>query len=153
VLVASFPTSPRSSKTEFVCIFYRVFKFGGFTGSFLREVFTSPYLLFYRLLLLGFYGLHWIDILLSFSKSPSLLKSDSGCKSYRIFCEDIFCRFRARFGPEIQSKINRKASELFSCIFGFDRVLNREFNREFQFRPKRLVFFEDYKRGLLPQMF
>jgi hypothetical protein len=90
VLVASFPTSPSSSKTEFVCIFYRIFKFRGFTGSFLREVFTSPYLLFYRLLLIGFYGLHWIDIFLSFSKIPSLLKSESGCESYRIFREVIF---------------------------------------------------------------
>jgi hypothetical protein len=112
VLVASFPISPSSSKTEF----------GGFTGSFLKEVFTSSYLVFYLLPLLGFYGLHWIDIFLSFSKSPSLLKSESGCKSYRIFCEDIFCRFRARFGPEIQPKINRKVAELFSYIFGFGSV-------------------------------
>jgi hypothetical protein len=59
---------------------------------------------------------------LSFSKIPSLLKSEFGCESYRIFCEDIFCRFRTRFGPEIQPKINRKASELFSCIFGFGPV-------------------------------
>jgi hypothetical protein len=123
VLVTSFPTSPSSSKKEFVCIFYRVFEFGGFTGSFLKEVFTSSSLVFYILILLGFYGLHWIDIFLSFSKSPSLLKSESGCKSYRIFREDIFCMFRARFGPEI----NRKALKLFSCIFGFDRVINREF--------------------------
>jgi hypothetical protein len=122
VLVASFPTSPSSSKTESVCIFYRVFEFGGFTGSFLREVFTSSYLVFYLLLLLGFYGLHWIDIFLSFSKSPSLLKSESGCKSYRIFREDIFCRFRARFGPEIQPKINQRVAELFSYIFGFRSV-------------------------------
>jgi hypothetical protein len=135
VLVASFPTSPSSLKTEFVRIFYRVFEFGGFTDSFLKEVFTSSYFVFYILLILGFYGLHWIDIFLSFSKSPSLLKSESGCKSYRIFCEDIFCRFRARFGPKIQSEINRKASELFSCIFGFDRVLNLEFNREFLVPP------------------
>jgi hypothetical protein len=69
VLVASFPTSPSSSKTEFVCIFYRVFEFGGFTGSFLKEVFTSSYFVFYLLILLGFYGLHWIDIFLSFSKA------------------------------------------------------------------------------------
>jgi hypothetical protein len=116
VLVASFPTSPSLSKTESVRIFYRVFEFGGFTDSFLREVFTSSYLVFYLLLLLGFYGLHWIDIFLSFSKSPSLLKSESGCKSYRIFREDIFCRFRARFGPEIQPKINRKVAEQFSYV-------------------------------------
>jgi hypothetical protein len=122
VLVASFPTSSSSSKTESICIFYRVFEFGGFTGSFLREVFTSSYLVFYILLILGFYGLHWIDIFLSFSKSPSLLKSESGCKSYRIFREDIFCRFRARFGLEIQPKINRKVVELFSYIFGFGLV-------------------------------
>jgi hypothetical protein len=104
VLVASFPTSPSSSKTKSVCIFYRIFEFGGFTGSFLKEVFNSSNLVFYLLLLLGFYGLHWIHIFLSFSKSPSLLKSESGCKSYRIFCEVIFCQFRARFEPEIQPK-------------------------------------------------
>jgi hypothetical protein len=66
VLVASFSTSPSSSKTESVYIFYHIFEFGGFTGSFLKEVFTSYYLVFYILLLLGFYGLHWIDIFLSF---------------------------------------------------------------------------------------
>jgi hypothetical protein len=119
LLVASFPTSPSSSKTESVCIFYHVFEFGGFTGSFLKEVFTSSYLVFYLLLLLGFYGLYWIDIFLIFSKSPSLLKSKSGCESYRIFCEAIFCWFRVRFEPEIQPEINRKVAEQFSCIFGF----------------------------------
>jgi hypothetical protein len=105
VLVASFPTNPSSSKTEFVCIFYRVFEFGGFIDSFLKEVFTSSYLLFYLLLLLGFYGLHWIYIFLSFSKSPSLLKSESGCESYHIFCEDIFCRFRARLDRKSTEKL------------------------------------------------
>jgi hypothetical protein len=54
VLIASFPTSLSSLKMESVCIFYRVFEFGGFTGSFLKEVFTSSYLVFYLLLLLGF---------------------------------------------------------------------------------------------------
>jgi hypothetical protein len=93
VLVVSFPISPSSSKMNFVCIFYHVFEFGGFTGSFLKEVFTSSYLVFYLLLLLWFYGLHWIDIFLSLSKSPSLLKSESGCESYHIFREVIFCRF------------------------------------------------------------
>jgi hypothetical protein len=58
-------------------------------------------LLFYRLLLIGLYGLHWIDIFLSFSKIPSLLKSELGYESYRIFCKDIFYRFRAWFKPEI----------------------------------------------------
>jgi hypothetical protein len=111
VLVASFPTSPSSSKTEFVCTFYRVFEFGGFTGSFLKEVFTSSYLVFYLLLILGFYGLHWIDIFFSFSKSPSLLKSELGCESYRIFREDIFCRFRARLDQKFNRKCNRKSTE------------------------------------------
>ena len=31
-LVASFTTSPSSSKTESICIFYCVFELGGFTG-------------------------------------------------------------------------------------------------------------------------
>jgi hypothetical protein len=122
VLISSFPTSPSSSKAESVCIFYRIFEFGGFTGSLLKEVFTSYYLVFYILLLLGLYSLHWIDIFLGFSKSPSLLKSESGCKSYCIFREDIFCRFQARFGPDIQPKTNRKVAEQFSYIFRFYRV-------------------------------
>jgi hypothetical protein len=120
VLVASFPTSPSSSKTESVCIFYRVFEFRGFTGSFLKEVFTCSYLLFYLLLLLGFYGVHWIDIFLSFSKSPSLLKSESGCESYRIFREDIFCRFRARLDRKFNRNFNRKSTEkLQNCFLVF----------------------------------
>jgi hypothetical protein len=121
-LVIIFPTSPSSLKTDFICISYRIFEFGGFTGSFLKEVFTSSYLVFYLLLLIRFYGLHWIDIFLSFLKSPSLLKSESGCESYRIFREAIFCRFRARFEPKIQTKINQKVAELFSYIFGFGSV-------------------------------
>jgi hypothetical protein len=132
LLVASFPTSPSTSKTESVCIFYRVFEFGGFTGSFLKEVFISSYLVFYLLLLLRFYGLHCIDIFLSFSKSPSLLKSESRRESYRIFCEVFFCWFRARVGPEIQPEINRKPSGLISSMLG----LNRKFNREFPVQPR-----------------
>jgi hypothetical protein len=132
VLVASFSTSPSSSKTESVCIFYHVFEFGGFTGSFLKEVFTSSYLVFYLSLLLGFYGFYWIDIFLSFSKSPSLLKSESGCERYRIFREDIFCRFRARFGPEI----NQKPSGLISSRLGLNQKFNQEFNREFPMKSR-----------------
>jgi hypothetical protein len=40
-----------------------------FTDSFLREVFTSPYLVFYLLLILAFYDLHWIYIFLAFQKA------------------------------------------------------------------------------------
>jgi hypothetical protein len=84
-LVVSFPTSPSSLKMKFVCLSYCVFGFGGFTDSFLWEVLTSPYLIFYLLLILRFYVVHWIGLSLSFSKSPSLLKSESGCKSYDRF--------------------------------------------------------------------
>jgi hypothetical protein len=84
-LVVSFPRSPSSLKTEFICISYCVFGFGGFTGSFLWEVLTSSYLIFYHLLILGIYVVHWIDLSLSFLKSPSLLKSKSGRKSYHHF--------------------------------------------------------------------
>jgi hypothetical protein len=84
-LVVSFPTSPISLKTEFVCISCCVFGYGGFTGSFLRKVLTSPYLIFFLLIILGSYGVHWIDPTLRFSKSPSLLKSESGRKSYDCF--------------------------------------------------------------------
>jgi hypothetical protein len=84
-LVVSFPTSPSSLKTDFVRIFYCIFRFRGFTDSFLREVLTSPYLIFYLLLILGLYVVHWIDISLSFSKSLSLLKSEPRRKSYHHF--------------------------------------------------------------------
>jgi hypothetical protein len=84
-LVVSFPTRLSSLKTEFVCISYCVLGFGGFTGSFLWEVLTSPYLIFYLLLIFGIYVVHWIDLSLSFSKSPSLLKSESERKSYHHF--------------------------------------------------------------------
>jgi hypothetical protein len=84
-LVVSFPTSPSSLKTKFVCISYCVFGFGGFIGSFLWEVLTSPYLNFYLLLILGLYVVHWIGLSLSFSKSPSLLKMECERKSYDRF--------------------------------------------------------------------
>jgi hypothetical protein len=89
-LVVSFPTSPSSLKTEFVCISYCIFGFGGVTSSFLREVLTSLHLIFLILLILGLYVVHWIDLSLSFSKSPCLLKSESGCKSYNHFCLPSF---------------------------------------------------------------
>jgi hypothetical protein len=84
-LVVSFPTSPSSLKTDFVCISYYVFGFGGFTGYFLWEVLTSPYLVFYLLLILGLYVVHWIGLSVSFSKSPSLPKTKSGRKTYDRF--------------------------------------------------------------------
>jgi hypothetical protein len=84
-LVVSFPTIPSSLKMDFVCISYCIFGFGGFTSSFLWEVLTSPYLIFYLLLILGLYVVHWIGLSLSFSKSPCLLKSESGRKSYDRF--------------------------------------------------------------------
>ena len=49
-LVASSSTSPSSSKTDFICIFYCVFEFGGFTGSSSREV---PHLSYHDILPLG----------------------------------------------------------------------------------------------------
>jgi hypothetical protein len=51
----------------------------------------SPLLIFfYLLLILGLYVVHWIGLSLSFSKSPSLLKTESGCKSYNRFHLPIF---------------------------------------------------------------
>jgi hypothetical protein len=38
LLVASFPTSPSSSKTEYKCIFYCIFELRGFTSSSLWKV-------------------------------------------------------------------------------------------------------------------
>jgi hypothetical protein len=155
VLVASFPTSPSSSKTEFVCIFYRVFEFGGFTSSFLKEGFTYSYLVFY-LLLLGFYGLHWIYIFRSFSNSPSLLKSESGCESYRIFREDIFLPVSSSVGPEIQPEINQKAVELFSCFFGFGsgwtEFWTGNHRKKWEMTPTAIFGFP-YKRGFFPNGF
>jgi hypothetical protein len=40
---------------------------------------------FYLFLILELYVVHWICLSLIFSKSPSLLKTESGCKSYDRF--------------------------------------------------------------------
>ena len=50
----------------------------------------SPSLVFYLLLFLGFYSLYLIELVLSFSKSPSLLKSEFGCKRYHVFRKGSF---------------------------------------------------------------
>ena len=50
----------------------------------------SPHLVFYLLLFLGFYSLYLIELVLSFSKSPSLLKSEFGRKSYHRFRKPRF---------------------------------------------------------------
>jgi hypothetical protein len=121
-IIVSFPTSPSSLKTEFVCIFYCVFEFGGFTGSFLREVFTSPYLVFYLLLLLGLYGLHWIDLSLSFSKSPSLNRSPDA-KVFTIF---VFPVFFAGTNP-VHRAWHREV--------GFNPGMHRDFHQEAGFNP------------------
>ena len=51
-LVAISSTSPSSSKTEFVCIFYGVFEFEGFIGSYLGRLLS-----FLNLVLYSFFGL------------------------------------------------------------------------------------------------
>ena len=53
----------------------------------------SPSLVLYLLLFLGFYSLYFIELVLSFSKSPSLLKSEFVCKRYCIFCMKGFAVF------------------------------------------------------------
>jgi hypothetical protein len=91
------------------------------------------------------------------------LKSESGCKSYRIFCEDIFCRFRARFGPEIQRKSCRTIFLYFRFWLSLNQKFNREFNREFLVKPRIqpgipvsppiAIFGFPYKRGFFPNGF
>ena len=73
-LVASSSTSPSSSKTEIICIFYCVFEFGGFTGSSSKEVHTSPSLVFYLFPYLGITS-RYFDIACSkLSKKPKFAK-------------------------------------------------------------------------------
>jgi hypothetical protein len=88
--VASFPTGPSSSKMKFVCIFYCVFKLEGFTGSMYWKVSHFTTFGFYILKILVVSLHEVIDLVLSFSKSSSLLKSEFGCESYCIFCEGSF---------------------------------------------------------------
>jgi hypothetical protein len=138
-LVVSFSTSPSPLKTDFICIFYCIFGFGGFTGSFLWEVLTSPYLIFYLSLILGFYGLHWIYIFLSFSKIPSFLKSESGCESYRVFRKDISGFKLGWTGISIgnQQKSYRIVFLYFRFWVRLDRVLDRESPEQVGNDPQR----------------
>jgi hypothetical protein len=85
-LVVSFPTCPSSLKMEFVCIFYCVFEFGSFTVL----SFTSPYLVFYLLLLFGLYGLHWIDLSLRFFKKPKFAKIGVRTQKFSPFSSSQF---------------------------------------------------------------
>jgi hypothetical protein len=64
-LVVSFPKSPSSLKMKFVCILYFVFEFGGFTNSFLRDIFTS--LSLFDILLLTTSWALWSPLDISFS--------------------------------------------------------------------------------------
>ena len=84
-LVASFTTSPSSSKTEFICIFHCVFEFGGFIGSSLWKVSHSPFLVLSLLAFLGVSLHEDLELVVSFKISPISSKSESGCKRYRVF--------------------------------------------------------------------
>ena len=115
-LVASSSTSPSSSKTESVpyasSIAFPSLKVLPILH--LGRSHPSPSLVFYLLLFLGFYSLYLIELVLSFSKSPSLLKSEFGRKSYH--------RFRKpRFLP---SSVRRE--------FRRRRAVRRKFRREFR---------------------
>ncbi len=60
---------------------------------------TSPYLVFYLLLFLGCYSLYLIELVLSFSKSPSLLKSEFGRKRYHRFRKPCFLSAASSAAP------------------------------------------------------
>jgi hypothetical protein len=57
---------------------------------------TSPYLVFYVLKIFGISLHEFIDLVLRFSKNPSLRKSESECKRYHVFREGSFL-FPAQF--------------------------------------------------------
>jgi hypothetical protein len=116
---------------EFICIFYCVFEYEGFTGSSYWKV---PHLSIFCILSFeNTFSLHEVVYLvLSFSKIPSLLKSESGCESYRVFREGTFLPVLARFNQawdrEARSKpgfgpgSDQTTSGLFSSMLGFGPV-------------------------------
>ena len=73
---------------------------------------TTTSLVFYLFIFLGFYSLYLIDLVLSILKSPSLLKSEFGRKSYHRFCKPRF----------LSSSVRRR------------RAVRRKFRREFRWR-------------------
>jgi hypothetical protein len=78
-LVSSFLTSPSSSKMESKYIFYCIFELRGFTGSSLWKVSHISTFGFFLLIFLGV-SLHKVSLLfISFSKSPSLPKTEFRC--------------------------------------------------------------------------
>ena len=68
----------------------------------------SPSLVFYLLLFLGFYSLYLIELVLSFSKSPSLLKSEFGRKSYHRFRKPCFLSASVRRQVRRRRAVRRK---------------------------------------------
>jgi hypothetical protein len=93
VLVASFPTSPISSKTESKCIFYCVFELKGFTGSSLWK--------FSHLSTFGIFPLDnsWCFFVYSCStfsklfKNPKFAKNGVRMQKISRFSYECFCSF------------------------------------------------------------
>ena len=89
-LVASFTTSPSSSKTESICIFYCVFELGGFTGvSFIDR--SNIHLMVFTPWVDNDVSMHKVvGLVVLIPTSPRSSKSESGRKSYHGFCKTCF---------------------------------------------------------------
>jgi hypothetical protein len=173
-LVTSFITSPTSLKTEFYAPSIEFSVLEVLPVLHFRSFHTYS-LVFYLLLFLGFSTLHSIDLVLSFLKGPSLLKSESGWKQYHLIvlvwavsyqflvrstCPDtghnrlgpvnwIYHRWWSRTDPTSNSGLVLVWSTGWSVPIGS----GTELKLDDPFLPPMTIFWISYKRGLLPHDF
>ena len=76
-----FVTSSSSSKTDFICFFYRVFGVGGFTGLIRGRVLTIFFWAFSHLLLIGISINIVLALVASFPINLVSSNSESVCRS------------------------------------------------------------------------
>jgi hypothetical protein len=136
-----FSNKSSSSKTKFVCIFYFVFKFWRFYWFFIKGVYTSTYFLFNLFLILGFHNLYWIELVLSISKSSSLLKMKSGRKIYHHLCVLSFLSVVQPVQPSLEPTSPVFAAPCiepywvaFQYSFPVSTSVNKVVHRTFQYR-------------------
>ena len=92
----------------------------------------SPHLVFYLLLFLVFYSLYLIELVLNFSKSPSLLKSEFGRKSYHRFRKPRFLSVQVRREFRRRRAVRRKFWREFrpAELLAEPSVICRAYNRD-----------------------
>jgi hypothetical protein len=142
-------------KQNLYASFIAFFSLQVFTDSFLREVFTSPYLVFYRLLLLAFYDLHWIYIFLAFQKAQVCKNQSPKVKVIVFFVKPVSAGSELDLNWNLDRAQTGRLLDYFlvcSVLVWLNRHLDQDQPEKWKMTPMAIFGFP-YKMGLLPQCF